>query len=627
MFFATHGCGGPVVGAECEEEMSLCANGCYNLSVDELNCGQCGQTCPADQVCVSGACVPDCGLLIWCVDECVDTRTDHEHCGQCNAPCELNEGCISSSCVVQCDPGLAACSGDCVDIQTHASHCGSCDTPCPTTHKCEGGECVLDCDVGTINCHEECIDPLTDSLHCGGCDQPCAIDRECRGGQCECLLALTECNGECVDTQTDDAHCGQCDQPCASDEACETGECVIQCDPGLLLCDGECIDPLTNSLHCGDCDQPCGIDHVCQGGECVIDCDDGLVDCNDECVNTQTDPLHCGDCNQPCELDEECAQGECIPDCGELTWCGEECVDLTTDDLHCGECDNPCAGGWECQSSECYLICDPPLTNCDNECVDLQIHPLHCGDCFVECESGICLDGDCREEAVGHLIAIGHDFMTNHATLRRLLGNAIFIAPKNPVTVLAYGEFADQTAGGHVELIDGIIDAEAELKGRTWTKTSANQAAAVIDSLLNHRVLLVYRQVLGTDLTLGAVGAGWSAVLDQFFRLGGIAVFIDAAGTNAGTWQIFEGAGVFDCTGITAIIGATAEVVDPGDAVAQGLVSQYFATQNSAYFLTTEPDIVVQELTTTNPFVIHKIISGSKDLRDLGRDLGSDPDN
>jgi hypothetical protein len=42
----------------------------------------------------------------------------------------------------------------------------------------------------------------------------------------------------------------------------------FNCNPGLSLCSGACIDLAENPLHCGDCGAPCGANETCSSGVC-----------------------------------------------------------------------------------------------------------------------------------------------------------------------------------------------------------------------------------------------------------------------------------------------------------------------------------------------------------------------
>jgi len=208
---------------------------------------------------------------------------------------------------------------------------------------------------------------------------------------------------------------------------------------------------------------------------------------------------------------------------------------------------------------------------------------------------------------VGHLVAIGHDYMLSHAMMRRLLGNAIFMTPGNPVEVMAYAEHSDNGPTGQAARVDLSISMEAAFRGRTWQKTSAPDAQFVVDHLIGHDVLLIYRQSEADDAELESAGGLMADVMTAFLWQGGTIVFTDGPGAGAGTYVVLDVAGLFSCDGIATVSGGTAEIVDFGDAVALGMSDSYLASSDSVSFDTAEGQVVVADQETSAPVVVHKI--------------------
>jgi hypothetical protein len=140
---------------------TLCGTVCVDTDTDPENCGACagagGDVCGTDEICVTGACVPDCtgATPTLCGAVCVDTDTDPEHCGACADAggdlCMTDEVCEAGSCVPACDSGLTYCDGACVDTDTDPDHCGACASAggvvCAATESCVMGSCVsVTCD-------------------------------------------------------------------------------------------------------------------------------------------------------------------------------------------------------------------------------------------------------------------------------------------------------------------------------------------------------------------------------------------------------------------------------------------------------------------------------------------------
>lgn len=136
-------------GAPCEVGETACGGACTNTSTDAMNCGACGTTCtnPNGTIsCISSACVPVCTAGH---DDCdgqatngceADLTLDPVNCGTCGKSCPAapnsNATCLASTC------GLGACKngfGDCnldpsdgceVDFSTDGVNCGGCGIDC-----------------------------------------------------------------------------------------------------------------------------------------------------------------------------------------------------------------------------------------------------------------------------------------------------------------------------------------------------------------------------------------------------------------------------------------------------------------------------------------------------------------
>jgi len=151
---------------------------------DEQNCGNCGITCDAGEICYLNQCQcdPQSNTPDSCGGECVDTQTDERHCGFCNRQCLTgNKECIGGACT--CGPGLTECNGTCYDTDTSQQHCGGCNTLCnPGTEVCNGGSCV--CAPDYTDCSGVCRNLDTDRNACGACGNTCNGNRICVGGVC-----------------------------------------------------------------------------------------------------------------------------------------------------------------------------------------------------------------------------------------------------------------------------------------------------------------------------------------------------------------------------------------------------------------------------------------------------------
>lgn len=116
----------------CPLYTKLCGGTCIPLSVDPHNCGDCGKTCVASEICSAGTCVPasrgcipapqggDPALTV-CGQSCVDTLNDSNNCGPptgtsaCGHKCGAMQGCVNGVCVPQVPVGTTppATCGEC----------------------------------------------------------------------------------------------------------------------------------------------------------------------------------------------------------------------------------------------------------------------------------------------------------------------------------------------------------------------------------------------------------------------------------------------------------------------------------------------------------------------------------
>lgn len=126
----------------CPPGLKKCGNKCRTTYNDPDNCGTCGHSCAADEVCRKGVCVSFgttptvCGAgETNCSGTCADLDVDPDNCGTCGNACGVGETCASGSCTA-----APECSS--------ASECGT-DTEC-VSYTCNGGVCgAVFANVGT----------------------------------------------------------------------------------------------------------------------------------------------------------------------------------------------------------------------------------------------------------------------------------------------------------------------------------------------------------------------------------------------------------------------------------------------------------------------------------------------
>jgi hypothetical protein len=296
---------------------------------------------------------------------------------------------------------------------------------------------------------------------------------------------------------------------------------------------------------------------------------------------------------------------------GVLFNCSEQCVDLMNDPENCGSCAKICASG-VCNMGEC-LVCAAEETVCNRACVNTASDPDNCGGCGNPCASGLCSNNGCEAAGTGRVIVIGHDYSSSRPTKNRILGNAVFLWPINPVQLLVYA--GDATAAG-IGGADGAIAQVATATGRQVNKIYAN-SVAVPTLLSTVDVFLIYAQNGASDQTLTTLGTDWTAALTAFVGRGGTVIVLDGdQADNAGTVQILSTAGLLNLTRQSSASGASTvcNVVARGDALATGLSRSYSCQANSTTFTLGEsnPSItsVVESVVgdaASAPVVISKI--------------------
>lgn len=318
---AALGDGGPADVApttQCGPGTVQCGDRCVDVSLDPENCGLCGKTCAAGEVCSSGTCGLSCtGGTSKCGDRCVDTKSDARNCGGCGTDaganrCGSGTVCSDGTCALTCANDLVACNGGCVDPLTSRQFCGatsgcgedagSAGTSCTAGQVCAGGACQASCLPNQVLCGGRCVDPDTDRQYCGAtapCDEgagsagtSCGDGEVCSGGACSasCASPLTRCTPDdgapyCADTAGDPSNCGTCGTTCparaSATAACANGACAFVCTADHADCnvqadDGCEVNLLTDKDNCGRCGNACdGLS--CVGGTCVLTCADILT--------------------------------------------------------------------------------------------------------------------------------------------------------------------------------------------------------------------------------------------------------------------------------------------------------------------------------------------------------------
>jgi hypothetical protein len=189
--------------------------------------------------------------------------------------------------------------------------------------------------------------------------------------------------------------------------------------------------------------------------------------------------------------------------------------------------------------------------------------------------------------------------------MNRILGNAVFLWPNNPVRLLTYQGAANPTA---IAGANGAIAQVATATGRLVQRNDV--AAADVPAQLGATdVFLIYGQEQASDATLIQLGQDWASAMTTFINLGGTVILLDGLyAANVGGVQILSQAGLFTIQHNVSTTNAVCTVVSPGDALASGLPKTYRCEQNSVNFTTLESGPAVTSVVESGtPVVVDKV--------------------
>ena len=107
--------------------------------------------------------------------------------------------------------------------------------------------------------------------------------------------------------------------------------------------------------------------------------------------------------------------------------------------------------------------------------------------------------------------------------MNRILGNAVFLWPINPVRLLTYKLAANPRA---ITGADGAIAQVALAQGRQVQRTDLVDGD-VATQLAAADVFLIYGQELASDTTLNQLGQDWASAMSAFVNRGGTVIVLD----------------------------------------------------------------------------------------------------
>ena len=151
-------CVGDITGTYLDCNDDRCGDGCEtNVANDPKNCGACGHTCSAEQVCIAGVCQCEAPQMTFCLG-CTDLMKDPYNCGACGNVCPGQQDldnkhtghpvCVLGRCSYYCPPGRADCdhrieNGCEIDLMVDPQNCGGCGVHCELDGQpCAAGSCL-----------------------------------------------------------------------------------------------------------------------------------------------------------------------------------------------------------------------------------------------------------------------------------------------------------------------------------------------------------------------------------------------------------------------------------------------------------------------------------------------------
>lgn len=151
--------------------------------------------------------------------------------------------------------------------------------------------------------------------------------------------------------------------------------------------------------------------------------------------------------------------------------------------------------------------------------------------------------------------------------------------------ILVYTQYTNKASNEYLNVMSAL-----DVAGIDYNLTELTSYTMLETLLPGHAVLLIPEQMNASNSQLQTIGQQWSAILQDFVSAGGAVVQCD----GNGRYDILTGAGLLEITASFDCEYQTVHVVAPGDALAQGVASSFYAEYDSRAYQTLEAGVVVE---------------------------------